>query len=186
MRHNRDPHRREAAHDLHDLPAALEFDTLHAALLHEAHRIRHRGVRRRVVRAERHVREEERVRRAPRDGLCVVDHLVEGELRRRGVPEADLRERVADERDVGQQRGRARERGGIVVCRHHRNRVSQPAAGRVVPGSSLFCAERLGSHRRLLGERSSIGEAGWCSGLRTVEERIASPSWMFVKRSVID
>lgn len=122
VRHDRDPDRREAAHDVHDLAAALEFDTLHAALLYEAHRVRHGGVRRRVVRAERHVRDEERVGRAPRDGLCVVDHLVEGELRRRGVPEAHLRERVADERDVGQQRGRARERRGVVVCRHHRNR----------------------------------------------------------------
>ena len=96
--------------------AALELDRVGAAVLHEPNGVRHRLLVRGLVRAERHVGDDERPLRAARHPLRHEQDLVERDGHRRLAAVHDHAGRVADEDQV--------DAGG----------VGEPRARRVVGG----------------------------------------------------
>src|SRR5712691_7091802 len=99
MAHDRDAHRRQPLRDLDDPAAALELDGVHSAFLDEPAGGGDRLFDRRVIRHERHVAHEQRLVRATRDRLGVVEHLVDGDRQGRRVAEHDHAQAVANEKD---------------------------------------------------------------------------------------
>jgi hypothetical protein len=171
--HDGDADLGEAADGARDLGAALELDGLDgAALAEDAHGGAHGVGRAGVVRAEGHVGDEQRRARAARDGAAVVQHLVERERGGGGEAEADLRERVADERHVRVVRV-AREPGRVVVRGEHHDRRARAAHGvqlgdrhflprlRWADGGPFGTADEEGE---LLTRRGGAGARGLFSG----------------------
>ena len=147
--HDRDPGRDDrAARSI--TPAPSSFG-VRAGLLHEADRVADGVLVRHLERAERHVRDDERPRRAARDGAREHEHLVHRRRHGRVVAEHGHRGGVADEDEVdaglvGESPSRC------VVRRDHDDRLPAglhlgelgegelPGAG--VPGAG-FCGRML-------------------------------------------
>ena len=145
-------------HDGRDLgrlaAPALELDAVRAALLHQPHRGAHRRVRARPrVAAERHVRHQERARRAARHPARVPHHVVERDADGRVGAVHHHAHAVAHEQHVHARRvggGRHRE----VVRREHADgrargvlglqRAQRHARG----GAAVEAGARSGARRR--------------------------------------
>jgi hypothetical protein len=80
--------------------AAFEFHGLHPRFLDEASRRADRVLRRRLVRAEREIADEQSALRASADGAAGRDHLVKRDGDRAVVAEDVRAERVADQHEV--------------------------------------------------------------------------------------
>ena len=94
--HDRDAVRAERAHRLDDLGAALDLHRVHPGFLEEARGVPERIGWSRLVAPERHVADEQRPRRAARDGGRVSDHVVHRHGNGRRVAEHDHAQRIAD------------------------------------------------------------------------------------------
>ena len=100
VRHHRDAGRHDAADLLGAAHAALELDRVGAGLLHEAERGVQRLVGPGLVRAERHVGDDERALHGAGDGAGQRDEVVDRHRQRRVVAEHVVAGRVADEQEV--------------------------------------------------------------------------------------